>query len=338
MAGKIEWTDATWNPIRGCSRVSHGCENCYAERMAHRFSGKGQPYEGLTRQTKHGPVWTGKITLVEKALDLPLRWREPKRIFVNSMSDLFHENVPDDFIDRVFAVMALAPKHTFQILTKRAERMHEYINGLRKRSEGRYFMPALFGHAAALAKEAGDERARDCFNIAANKYAGWDTWPLPNVHPGISVEDQETADYRIPYLLNTPAAIRWISAEPLLEPIDLTTIAAAKIAGGRFGQDVLNQKYQSIDWVVVGGESGPGARPFNVQWAREIVAQCKDYGVPCFVKQLGSRPMTPELTHWKAPVELLADSSGYWLKLRDKKGGDMSEWSPDLRVREYPNA
>ena len=176
----IEWCDATWNPIRGCSMVSHGCTNCYAMKVAHRFSGTGMAYDGLTKMTSAGPVWNGKITLVPKLLDQPLRWRRPRKIFVNSMSDLFHENVPDSFIAQVWNVMQNANHHTFQILTKRPERMLSWV--------GKWFR----------------------------------SWPpLPNVWLGVSTEDQATADERIPLLLKTPAAVRWISAEPLLGPIDI---------------------------------------------------------------------------------------------------------------------
>lgn len=188
----ISWCDATWSPVRGCSRVSPGCGGsdgggCYAERVAHRFSGPGQPYEGLTRLTKGGPRWTGKIRLVPEALDQPLRWKNPRRIFVNSMSDLFHEGIPDDFIDQVFAVMALAPQHQFQVLTKRPDRMRQYCASL------------------------GDGAAPDRITMAAlaldhNRTGGLVKRPLPNVYLGVSVENQEAADERIPLLLQTPAA------------------------------------------------------------------------------------------------------------------------------------
>ncbi len=169
----IVWTDETWNPLRGCSRVSEGCRNCYAESVARRFDGPGLPYEGLIAS---GGQWNGQIKLVPEKLDEPLRWQRPRRIFVNSMSDLFHPNVPNEYIDRVFAVMALASQHTFQVLTKRPERMLEYLN---RRTT------------------------------------------MPNVWLGVSIENQVTADERIPLLLQTPAAVRWVSAEPLLRPVDL---------------------------------------------------------------------------------------------------------------------
>lgn len=247
---KIEWTDATWNPVRGCSRVSEGCRNCYAEGVANRFKGEGMPYEGLIAK---GGQWNGQIKLVPENLDQPLRWNRPRRIFVNSMSDLFHENVPDDFIDQVFAVMALADRHTFQVLTKRPQRMMEYLK--------------KFDSQDALFRDKG----------------------LPNVWLGVSVEDQATADERIPLLLQTPAAVRWISAEPLLDHLDLCSISPANqpkwidaVNGWHFGRPC-----NKLDWVVVGGESGKNARPMQREWARSLRDQCQAAGVPFLFKQWG---------------------------------------------------
>jgi protein gp37 len=250
----IQWTDAGWNPVRGCSVISPGCTNCYAMRQAHRFSGPGKPYEGLTRsRVKLGPVWTGDVRLVREHLSVPLAWKQPRRIFVNSMSDLFHEGLTDEEICEVFEVMRRTPQHTFQILTKRPDRM-----------------PAI-----------------------AARYA------LPNVWLGTSVENQEVFDVRIPHLLATPAVIRFLSCVPLLGPLDLS----------RFVSQTPERA-----WVIVGGESGPGARRFELDWAREIVRQTREAGVACFVKQLGAK-------------------QGF----RDRKGGDPSEWPKELRVREWPS-
>lgn len=266
MADKtgIEWTDATWNPIRGCSRVSEGCRNCYAETVAGRFSGPGLPYEGLIAK---GGQWNGNITLVPGLLDQPLRWRRPRRIFVNSMSDLFHENVPDDFIDKVFAVMALAPQHTFQVLTKRPDRMLEYLT---KRTDPTGVLPVRFASAEFSSK------------------AGYSTYPwrfpLPNVWLGVSAEDQKTADERIPLLLQTPAAVRWISAEPMLGPINLEMYFEQW--PDHNGVRVV-QGYPGLDWVVVGGESGSEARPMHPDWASSLRDQCKDADVPFLFKQWG---------------------------------------------------
>lgn len=290
---KIEWTDAVWNPVRGCSIVSAGCTNCYAMRYAHRFSSRGFPYEGLTKATHGGPVWTGEVRTVPGVLDVPIRWKRPRRIFVNSMSDLFHEGVADEFKDQVFAAMALAPQHVFQILTKRPERALAYLVG-RSRSV-KYW--------EAGARGLGYTFLYQDFSLVR--------FPLPNVWLGVSVEDQRSADERIPVLLDTPAAVRWISAEPLIGPVELRP--------QWFYADRLRVD-SGLDWVVIGGESGPKARPFCPEWASAIIRQCKGAGVPVFVKQLGSR------VWWEgAPVALKA-----------RKGGDPSEWPEDLRVREWP--
>lgn len=244
---KIEWTDATWNPIRGCSRVSEGCRNCYAERTAARFSGPGQPYEGLAlyrdlqADLKIIPHWTGDVRFIPELLDQPLRWKRPRKIFVNSMSDLFHEKVPIEMIDQIFSVMWRAPQHTFQILTKRPGRMQSYM----------------------------------CAGYRMNGA----TWPLPNVWLGVSVEDQKTADERIPLLLQTPAAVRWVSYEPALGPVDFSDWLL-RPHGDQYGAF-------SLDWVVAGGESGPGARCAHPQWIRAARDQCQAAGVPFFFKQWG---------------------------------------------------
>jgi protein gp37 len=224
----IQWTDATWNPIRGCSRVSAGCTNCYAETIAARFSGPGLPYEGLARRRSNGEAqWTGVVRVIEKHMMDPLSWRQPRRIFVNSMSDLFHENVSDETIHRVFAVMALAPRHTFQVLTKRPERMRNLVS-----SDA--FADAVLDHIENDAElwEAS-KLERDDYPIQEfnRDIASGERWPLPNVWLGVSVENQAAANERIPLLAQTPAAIRFLSCEPLLGPIDFYE------AGSRGGED-----------------------------------------------------------------------------------------------------
>lgn len=324
----IEWTDATWNPIRGCSRVSEGCRNCYAEKVATRFSGAGQPYEGLIAK---GGQWSGQIKLLPEKLGEPLRWNKPRRVFVNSMSDLFHESTPDDFIDQIFAAMAVCPQHTFQILTKRPQRMLRYLTQ-KIPSKG---WPS--GTIRKLPREwfvGGCIKGHPMHQIAANKSVSWldraaqigvhmqhgSGWPLSNVWLGVSVEDQATADERIPLLLQTPAAIRWISAEPLLDQIDIKSHLPPE---DNDEVRLLNGHcVDPLDWVVVGGESGPGARPFEISWARGIVEQCQSAGTPVFVKQLGSNPY-----HGDGALKLP-------VKLRDRKGGDPSEWPSDLRLRQ----
>ena len=236
----IEWTDEVWNPVTGCSKVSQGCKHCYAERVFPR------PYPGR--------AFTD-VAMHPDRLAAPLHWRKPRRVFVNSMSDLFHDVVPDEFIDQVFAAMSAAPSHTFQVLTKRPERARDY-----------------------LARRA---------------------MPLPNVWLGVSIEDQETADYRIPLLLRTPAAVRWISAEPLLGPVDLGNLPS--VSGiGRYLDSLSNAGREDsdlptkLDWVVAGGESGPHARPTHPEWLRALRDDCDAAGVPFFFKQWGE---------WRGPAE-----------------------------------
>lgn len=300
---KIEWTDRTWNPVRGCSVVSPGCVNCYAMKQAHRFSGDGRAYHGLTKQTKVGPQWTGKIRTVPDALDEPLSWRQPARVFVNSMSDLFHEGVPDEFIADVFCMMALSKKHTFQVLTKRPQRMREWVRE----------------HTSNHGKLIQTIRLKNRPWVSAESWP----MPLPNVWLGVSCEDQQRADERIPLLLQTPAAVRFVSAEPLLGPVDI----------GCYIDPDVDDPLPALDWVIVGGESGPGARPCHVEWVRSIVGQCQAANVATFVKQLGARVMEPPPGP-PAPIDRLV--KGWRRLLTDSKGGDPSEWPEDLRVREFP--
>lgn len=261
---KIEWTEATWNPIRGCSRTSPGCQNCYAEVIANRFKGDGQPYEGLIARTGQ---WNGKINFVDHLLDQPLRWGKPRMIFVNSMSDLFHESVTDEEIDEVFSVMALASHHNYQVLTKRARRMYDYFRN-----------DNWIDRVLRLAHEA---RTKYKVPLALDNliHEGHFVGGLPNVWLGVSVENQETANERIPLLLQTPAAVRWISAEPLLGDIDLHKTHDISALDGNM---------EVLDWVVVGGESGSNARPMHPLWARSLRDQCVNAGVSFFFKQWGS--------------------------------------------------
>lgn len=285
----IEWTDKVWNPTRGCSRVSTGCENCYAERMAARFSGPGLPFEGLATRGKNGPRWTGKVRLVEDNLPDPLRWKTPSRIFVNSVSDLFHDEIPFEYIAAVFGVMAACPRHTFQVLTKRPERMVEFFRWVESQAG---VPPTAFVEIMA---------ANLCDVDQLNP-----PWPLPNVWLGVSVETHGLAYDRIPLLMQTPAAVRFLSCEPLLSPL----MIHPSLATG------------SIHWVIAGGESGPGARECPVSRIRSLVRQCELAGVPVFVKQLGSN----------------ATLDGKPLTLTGK-GGDTSEWPPeliDINIRQFP--
>ena len=518
----IEWTTgpdgspgATWNPVRGCSRVSEGCRNCYAERVAARFSKPGQPFHGfakvvaprdyLDRVGGRRDGWTGRVELVPDKLDEPLRWRKPRRIFVNSMSDLFHESLSDDAIERVFGVMALAQHHTFLVLTKRADRMLDWC---------RKFMQLRAHLIDTDERSFGDKRWE--YGV---EFPGV---PLPNVWLGVSVEDQETADERIPLLLETPAAVRFVSCEPLLGPLGLSRYLGGRgddeggdrvsrdgdardvrgrpwrdhlaqqgvderqqerlITGARgvqnseggreplgspasrqhdlpesdvrlagsavegrsassrlarsaegadpegarnqpqerqgrgqppgeprdchgFGEhdaldsragraeegqarvgeqpgeaeretsrrdqkagaasfdaavedrrplrsrpaDGLDDRDRAnlearprLDWVIVGGESGPGARYFDLTWARSTVKQCREAGVACFVKQLGAKPIFQHSDLSDEQFTTLdASEDGYGGEkvhppMRSRKGGDMAEWPADLRVREFP--
>ncbi|MBK3798675.1 DUF5131 family protein [Azospirillum brasilense] len=283
----IEWTEATWNPVVGCSLQSPGCTNCYAMGEAARLERMGvAKYAGLTKPSKAGPVWTGEVRLHEDALDQPIRWKRSRRIFVNSMSDLFHEAIPDHAIDRVFAVMALARHHTFQVLTKRAERMKWYMCRLINE-------PC---HVGELVDDMGGD---------------WDSvsTPLPNVWLGVSVEDQKRADERIPHLLATPAAVRFLSMEPLLGPVDLTCVVISEgpaefyghpnITKARFTVNALagvqSFGWRSLDWVIVGGESGPKARPSHPDWVRSLRDQCAVGNVPFLFKQHGEWIGVPDL-------------------------------------------
>lgn len=287
---RIEWTDATWNPIRGCSRVSEGCRHCYAERMAARFSGPGQPYGGLVRSTDHGPRWTGQVRLAEDVLDAPLHWRRPRRIFVNSMSDLFHPAVPDEWIDRIFAIMALCPQHIFQVLTKRPERMLRWFSTDPAPSLSR--IGAIQNHVDTYYARI---TPADRFGKAGRTIVAYN-WPLPNVWLGVSVENQAAADERIPYLLQTPAAVRFVSCEPLLGPIRLERDWLRCPGGAEYGHGMslttvhaggCCKRHPKIDWIIVGGESGPGARPMHPDWVRSIRDQCQAAGVAFFFKQWG---------------------------------------------------
>jgi protein gp37 len=252
----IEWTDATWNPVRGCTKVSPGCAHCYAETFAERFRGvKGHPYEqGFD------------LRLVPEKLAEPLSWKKPRRVFVNSMSDLFQDGVPDDYVAEVWKTMATIRRHTYQVLTKRSERMWALV-----------------------------PRLVSTFGV------------LPNVWLGVSVENRRFKS-RIGALRDTPAAVHFLSIEPLLE-------------------DISTLNLRGIQWVIVGGESGPGARPFDMEWARSIIAQCKAANVACFVKQLGAHAFEGEPEN---------GGGGPLYGLRDRKGGDPSEWPADLRLRQYP--
>jgi protein gp37 len=271
-SSSIEWTDATWNTLSGCTRISEGCLNCYIQRTPP-FRMAGRKFDSPEIGGKTG------IILHEDRLELPLHWRNPRRVFVNSLADLFHDDVPTEHIAKVFATMARAERHTFQLLTKRPARMRSLLadGGLK------------------LLEATSDETTAHALYDAP--------WPLPNVWVGTSVESQKWADIRIPQLLRTEAAVRFLSCEPLLGPIDLIgDIHAGHDWHTDFGQPVCltcstedttvayferEHRIDGIDWVIVGGESGPGARPMHPDWARSLRDQCNEAEVPYFFKQHG---------------------------------------------------
>jgi protein gp37 len=307
----IEWTNETWNPITGCTKISAGCKHCYAEGVAKRFWGDRK---------------FSDVQFHPERLEQPLKWKKPRMVFVNSMSDLFHESVKFDDILKIFMVMREAKQHTFQVLTKRPDRMLT-------------FMRDWYPHAEALA------------NMSLKQME-----PPSNVHLGVTVENQKAADERIPPLLQTPAFVRFLSCEPLLEsvnigswlhlppcpqhpnemdagwghlPCDCRPYIEKHVADGKLGK---------IDWVIVGGESGHGARPCDIEWIRSIVQQCKTAKVPVFVKQLGSYPVENRVLCFSMPNQTdrlrTPERREKWIK--DRKGGDINEFPEDLRIREFP--
>ncbi|MAU46139.1 MAG: hypothetical protein CMP09_15240 [Yangia sp.] len=304
---KIEWTEATWNPIAGCSVVSPGCTNCYAMRQAHRLaSNPATPhYAGTTQMSRGGPVWTGKIGVApDKVLTAPLRRRKPTTYFVNSMSDLFHEAVLDEVIDRVFAVMALRPQHRFQILTKRPDRMRGYVSSL-------HAMAVTEGRVETAAEDMIEAMGYDGGGASSRVFEAVHDG-LTNVWLGVSVEDQRRADERIPHLQAMPAAVRFLSCEPLVGPVNLEHFLSG------------------IDWVIVGGESGPGARPMHPDWARTIRDQCKAAGVPFFFKQWGAWKPTRAAT----PSDLVDARRSLILSPDGRQSSGLMPYPPEAWVVE----
>jgi protein gp37 len=305
---KIEWTEATWNPITGCSVHSAGCTNCYAMKMAWRLQAMANAgneklahYQGTVKKVKENAVWTGKLGFSEDALLAPLRRKKPTRYFVNSMSDLFHKDMPCELIDRIFAVIALCPQHEFQVLTKRSDVMREYLNNACGRIADAVM--ELRKNDQAIQNGMGPNGLGPLAHIDPG--AAW--WPLANVWLGVSVENNAHRD-RIIDLAQTPAAIRWISGEPLLCGLSLTDIPLNggldehgdqwlfnSLTGEQYFIDDLGKigsgdgpVMEPLDWVVAGGESGSGARPLHPDWARSLRDQCAAAGTPFFFKQWGS--------------------------------------------------
>jgi protein gp37 len=337
MGTKIEWTQETWNPIRGCSRVSPGCDNCYAIRSARRQDKPGKAYEGLTlhrpgcrdaddQPRRQGVDWSGEVRFVPDRLGLPLRWRKPRRVFVDSMGDLFHKKLRDDDIAEVFGVMAVAAKrfygakvggaqngpHTFQVLTKRARRMADLVAS----SAFRFKVGRAACRRAHDRTDAGWLYQCITGDREPGNHCTLDKmWPLPNVMLGVSCENPDALP-RLDHLRETPAAVRFVSFEPLLAPVDLGPdwVDGGVYAplgeerhidcGGCRGTPVRGQPYcpghkaGGIDWVIAGCESGPGARPAETDWFRSLRDQCQAAGVPFFLKQMmvdGRLVKMPEL-------------------------------------------
>ncbi len=310
MADKslIEWTDATWNIITGCTLVDEGCRHCYAAHLIANWPALGNhpSRKGLARNNAAGEAkFTGEVRFNEAWLDQPLRWKKPRRIFVCAHGDLFHENVPDEWIDRVFAVMALCPHHTFQVLTKRPNRAWEYLIGATCDGARRF----------NVARKAGD-----LFGDEADAKASNALWPLPNVWLGTSISDQSSADLRIPHLLACPAAVRFVSAEPLLGPVDLTNIERPAWPGTHIFSaldcdvDLEDDEWggATIDWVIVGGESGPKARPMHPDWARGLRDQCVAAGVAFFFKQWGEWAPTERSDEIDARITMPGQNINLW--------------------------
>lgn len=310
----ISWTQQTWNPIVGCSKVSKGCQNCYAETIANRMvkglaKGKtAEKYKGTISENGH---WSGQLNFDEKTLLLPLKIKKPTMFFVNSMSDLFHENVPFEWIYKIFAVMALCPQHTFQVLTKRSERMVEYFDYISNTEIANVSCEIIFKNNLKN-------------NLKNNPFDIFDKQnyqlPLPNVWLGVSVENNKNL-HRVYDLFEVPAKVRFVSAEPLLENINFVEhqdeedefdVSSNLLAGTWTGND--EGLIAKLDWVIVGGESGFGARPCEISWVENIVTQCQTNEVPVFVKQLGT---------------VLGKKLGI-----DHK--EMSQFPKSLQVQEFP--
>lgn len=314
----IEWATDVWNPVTGCTKVSEGCRNCYAERL-HRMR-----HEAYLRGAKvPGCYATPFETVVchDERMGIPVRWKKSKRFFVDSMSDLFHEQVPMDFIANVFAVMYLADWHMFMVLTKRAGRMQAMLNS-----------------------QAFWDEYRECVRVLSDDTMTGGERKIWNVWLGVSVENQKAADERIPLLLKTPASTRFVSCEPLLGPVDLgmglcPTCGGSGETAGHYYQDDgmetcddcggIGLAFDSIDWVICGGESGPGARPMDPDWARSLLDQCLAMGVPFFFKQWGEWAPDDQIDPGNRRDPMI-ETDMSWVREGKRKAGrllDGREWN-----------
>ncbi len=309
-ATKIQWTERTLNAVTGCDRVSDGCKNCYALTLAKRLKGMGSAkYQNDGDPKTSGPGFA--LTMHPDVLFEPLRWRKPQMVFTNSMSDMFHKHVTDEFIARMWVIMALTPQHTYQVLTKRHARMRSVLSSPRWAD----LLPdalrwVLDNAAGPIAPDRVD--AVHAWTTSRELAQEWQP-PLDNVWLGMSVENQQWANIRIPALLDTPAVVRWLSLEPLLGSVDLQAADPNALVDG------------GLDWLVVGGESGKGARPLDTSWVRSLIEQGHRHPAGrVFVKQLGAC-WARDTTWGGKPVASV-----------DSHGGEPGYWPSDLRVREFP--
>lgn len=282
---KIEWTDSTWNFLVGCDKVSAGCKRCYAIQTSwiRQHNPKmNEKFDGVVEKTSGGQLnWTGRVNISESTLSIPLKKKKDTKYFVNSLSDLFHDSVPFEVVDRAYAVMAMCGQHTFQILTKRPKRMLEYYS----RPHFQDYITTAIAEMAERHPEMYEEAAQASLEIFEGLL------PLFNVHIGVSCEDQNALDERLPFLMKVPAAVRFLSCEPLLGSIDLSKYYFTKRNGSYafpyLPEDARTRMVNLLDWVIVGGESGKGAAPMHPDWARSLRDQCKAAGVAFFFKQWG---------------------------------------------------
>jgi protein gp37 len=311
MPTGIEWTEETWSPATGCSAVSPGCRNCYAARMARRLDGRGVGYDGTTKAKSSrlgaAAMWTGRVNWLPARLEVPLRWRRPRTVFVCSMADLFHEHLDFHRIAAVFGIMAATPHHTYQVLTKRAERMHAFFDWLASHSfplsPGTRPLVSIAGDIPELiADYAKEELAGNTNGHLLERITAAKEWPLPNVWLGASAEDNKRLHQRLGYLMDTPAAVRFLSCEPLLEALDFED--------GPTSPDSTMAPWSNLElglihWVIAGGESGAGSRPPHPAWFRKLRDDCAEAGVAFFFKQWGS--WAPLETWSKAGIATAAE-------------------------------
>lgn len=288
----INWCDASANVVLGCTRKSDGCQHCYAERLAATRLKEQPRYMGLAVMSEKGrPQWTGEVRIVREAMKQVVRWKRPRKVFLTAMGDPFHESLTFEQIAEFMSLTAAAPQHTFQILTKRPDRMEEFFRKVPASAVAHHagwFLRQMLGAGKlTLRQEATMQAHYDRLGTME-----WQSWPYPNVWLGTSVENQATAEERIPHLMRTPAVVRWLSCEPLLGPVDLERAFAVIDGNGEpSGPRTNPDGTPAIAWCVCGGESGPKARPFDLVWARSIVKQCREAGVAVWVKQLGAKPV-----------------------------------------------